>query len=332
MLIKIFALTFGVSTVTLLMAQSKGVVEITASNHNPDLKIEANVAFTEGPAWHEPTGAVFFTDIVNNRIMRRDAPGRAEVYRMPSGRANGLAFDQQNRLIACESGPDNRQITRTEPDGSVTVLTKMYRGKRYNSPNDLVVSSTGAIYFTDPRYGPRGDMQIRAADGSAVEGVYRIDPDGSVSQVLELEVHRPNGIALSADEKYLFVADNANGRPQGNRILWRFELNPNGSARLNSQKVLFDWGNSGADRGPDGMAVGKDGKLYVTAGLNFSDKPHMANRQFPGGVYVIDPKGGGLLDFISIPVDDITNCTFGGEDGDTLFITAGHRLFSIEIE
>ncbi|GAB5562702.1 MAG: SMP-30/gluconolactonase/LRE family protein [Synoicihabitans sp.] len=311
---------------------ANAAVEIVASNHNPDLKIAGSVAFTEGPAWHPPSGTVFFTDIVNNRIMRSDTKGKADVYRTPSGRANGLAFDHQNRLIACESGPDNRRITRTEHDGSITVLTATYRGKRYNSPNDLVVASDGAIYFTDPRYGARTDMQIQAADGSAVEGVYRIDPDGTVSMVLELEVHRPNGIALSADEKYLFVADNANGRPQGNRVLWRFELNANGSLDLRSQTSLFDWGNSGSDRGPDGMAVGKDGKLYVTAGLNFSDKPHMADRKFPGGIYVIDPSGKGLLDFISIPVDDITNCTFGGEDGNTLFITAGHRLFSLPIE
>jgi len=175
-------------------------------------------------------------------------------------------------------------------------------------------------------------MQIRADDGTAIEGVYRIDPDGSVAQVLGLEVHRPNGIAISEDEKHLFVADNASGRPQGNRILWRFDFADDGSVDKRSRKALFDWGNSGSDRGPDGICVGADGNLYVTAGLNFSDKPAMASKKYNGGIYVIDPLGKGLQRFIPIPLDDITNCVFGGEDGQTLFITAGHRLFSIPIE
>lgn len=330
--LKAFVLTLGIATVSVLTAQSKPAVKIVANNHNPDLKIEANVSFTEGPAWERRTGSVYFTDIVNNRIMRRDARGGLHTFRTPSGRANGLAFSRKNQLIACESGGEARRVTLTEPDGTITVLTDNFEGNRYNSPNDLVVSSGGAIYFTDPRYGPRTDMQIRDEDGTPIEGVYRINELGDVSRVLVHEVHRPNGIALSLDEKHLYVADNASGRPEGNRILWRFDLRADGGVDVGSQTELFNWGNSGSDRGPDGMAVGKNGKLYVTAGLNFTDKPEMADRKYPAGIYVIDPAGAGLLDFISVPLDDVTNCTFGGKDGKTLFITAGHRLLSLVIK
>ncbi len=308
----------------------QNALDLIASGENEGLKIAAAVSFTEGPAWHAPTSSVYFTDIPNERIMRYDAQGNLETFRTRSGRANGLVFDNQNRLLACEGG--NRCITRTEPNGARLVLADNYKGNRFNSPNDIIVDSQDRIYFTDPRYGNRDNMEILAADGSAVEGVYRIDPDGSVHQVLELELHRPNGIALSQDETRLFVADNASGRDQGNRILWRFDRNPDGSVDRSSQTALFDWGNSGSDRGPDGMAVGKDDLLYVTAGLNFSDKPIMANRKFRSGIYVIDPDGAGLVRFIPIPIDDITNCIFGGPNGNTLYITAGHRLFSIEID
>ena len=116
------------------------------------LKLEGAVAFTEGPAWH-PSGDVYFTDIANNRIMRRDPSGVMHVFRTPSGRANGLLFDHEGNLMACEGG--NRRVTRTEKDGAITVLASHYQGKRFNSPNDLAVDSQGRIYFSDPRYGNR---------------------------------------------------------------------------------------------------------------------------------------------------------------------------------
>jgi gluconolactonase len=323
------ALSFGT------FAQSNDESQIMAAGENTGLKIEAGVAFTEGPAWHAPTKSVFFTDIANNRIMRRDASGALHVFRTPSMHANGLAFDKQNRLIACQGGiADNvRGITRTEKDGTITVLTDNYMGARYNAPNDLAIDSKGRIYFTDPRYGPRDDMEIKDASGKPVEGVYRIDTDGSVTQILAHEIHRPNGIAISKDQKYLFVADNASGQPNGNRNLWRFDLLKSGNVNPDSRTQLFDWRSElGIDRGPDGMALGRDGNLYVTAGWNFHDAPTDVPRKYMAGIYVIDPNGNGLVRFIPIPMDDITNCTFGGEDGKTLYITAGHRLFSIAVE
>ncbi|MEM9017409.1 MAG: SMP-30/gluconolactonase/LRE family protein, partial [Verrucomicrobiota bacterium] len=139
-----------------------------------DLKIEGRVAFVEGPAWRTD-GNVFFTDIENNRIMRRDPSGKVQVFRHPSGRANGLAFDAEGRLIACEGHREggNRRVTRTEKDGSITILTDSYDGKRFNSPNDLVIDEKGRIYFTDPPYG----LPERASDPRRELdfcGVYRL--------------------------------------------------------------------------------------------------------------------------------------------------------------
>jgi len=144
------------------------------------VKSVGQVAFTEGPVWH-PDGSVYFTDVENNRIMRRVANGQVRVFRMPSGRANGLVFDLEGRLLACEGAKEggNRRVTRTEKDGTVTVLAEYFEGKRLNSPNDITVDSKGFVFFTDPRYGGREQLEIFDEDGKAIEGVYRVDPDGT---------------------------------------------------------------------------------------------------------------------------------------------------------
>lgn len=299
---------------------------------NSKVHIEGVVAFTEGPAWH-PSGNVYFTDIENNRIMRRDSQGVMHVFRTPSGRANGLLFDHQGRLLACEGGGEggNRRITRTELDGTITVLTDRFQGKRYNSPNDLAIDSQGRIYFSDPRYGPRGDVEQIDDQGRSIEGIYRIDPNGEVSRVITHEAHRPNGIAISADDRFLFVGDNVNDGPNGGiggaRKLWRFALRDDGSIDPESRKLLFDWET---DRGPDGMAMDKEGKLYVTAGFNFPNLPAETADKKKAGVYVITPEGE-QVGFIPILEDMVTNCTFGGKDLKTLFITAGHKLWSVRV-
>lgn len=283
------------------------------------------VAFTEGPAWHAD-GSVYFSDIENNRIMRLSPAGQLGVFRMPSGKANGLLFDHQGRLVACEGG--NRRITRTDADGTIHVLADRYRGKRFNTPNDITIDSKGRLYFTDPRYGDRTGLEIFDDGGNAIEGVYRIDSDGGVTRVLGNEIGRPNGIAVSPDDKYLFVADNANDDAGMSRCLWRFDLDESGNVDTSSRKKLFDWGS---DRGPDGMAVDRDGRLYVTAGLNFPAPPHETAGKYKAGVYVISPDGG-LLETIPVPMDMVTNCAFGGPDRKTLYITAGHKLWNIRVK
>lgn len=315
-----------VSLTVILLGRCLTAAELLPVSQDARLKFEGKVAFVEGPAWH-PTGNVYFSDIPNERIMRRDRKGEIHVFRTSSGFTNGLCFDLQGRLICCEGGgaPSKRRVTRLELDGTITVLADSFEGKRINSPNDCTIDSKGRIYFTDPRYRSRVGLEQLDAVGREIEGVYRIDDVGKVARILTHEVERPNGIAISPDEKFLFVADNKNDSPTDNRKLWRFDLKPDGSVNAASRKLLFDWGS---DRGPDGMAIDSQGRLFVTAGFNHPDPPSQTANKYKAGVYVIT-KDGELVQFIPVPTDMITNCAFGDSDLKTLFVTAGHKLWSI---
>lgn len=274
----------------------------------------------EGPAWHPKLGVL---SSGNGHINRLDRDGKPSVWRMDAG-TNGLLFDAQGRLLACE--PKLRRVTRTEADGKVTVLTDRFEGKRYNQPNDLTVDSQGRIYFSDPRYGSRDGMEILDSKGRTVEGVYRIDPDGKVTRLLGRdEVDRPNGVLVSADDRYLFVADNNNSTVTGARKLWRFDLKKDGSADVASRKLLYDWGKG---RGPDGLKQDTRGRLYVAGGLNRPNPPAEPATDVKGGIYVLSPEGK-LLTFLPVPTDEVTNCAFGGDDLRTLYVTGGGTLYSI---
>ncbi|HEY0709910.1 MAG TPA: SMP-30/gluconolactonase/LRE family protein [Polyangia bacterium] len=292
------------------------------------VKTEGAVAFVEGPAWHKD-GSLYFSDVENNRIMRLDKSGKTHVYRSPAGRANGLVFDAQGRLLAAEGGwaGGNRRITRTELDGSITVLADKFQGKRLNSPNDLTVDSKGRIYFTDPRYGSRDDLEQLDAKGKPIEAVYRIDPDKSIHRLTTNEVERPNGIAVSPDGRSLYVIDNQNSTAQGNRKVWRFELKPDGNLVLESRKVVHDFSPG---RGGDGIEVDAKGRLYVAAGFNLPNPP-LETDAVKAGIHVFSPEGK-AVDFIPVPMDMVTNVTFGGSDLKTLYITAGHSVFSVRVD
>lgn len=284
------------------------------------LKVEAEGGVAdEGPAWHPELGLL---STGNGHINQLDLKGKSRIYRKNAG-TNGLLFDQKGRLLACE--PVLRRITRQEADGKLTVLTDRYEGKRYNQPNDLTVDSQGRIYFTDPRYGSREGMEILDKDGKTIEGVYRIDLDGKVTRILGRELDRPNGILVSPDDRYLFVADNNNDSATGARKLWRFDLKKDGTVDLASKKLLHDWGKG---RGPDGLKQDTQGRLYVAGGLNKPNPPFEPAEDVKGGIYVLTPDGK-LLTFLQVPRDEVTNCTFGGEDRQTLYITAGGTLYSI---
>lgn len=298
----------------------------------PDAHVQeaARVAFVEGPAWHPSDGSVYFSDIANSRIMRLDKTDELHVVRQPSGRTNGLLFDHEGRLVCCEGGGplSARRVTRIEPDGSVTVLAERFGGKRLNSPNDLTMDRQGRIYFSDPRYGARTELEQLDDEGREIEGVYRIDGPGKVTRILTHEIDRPNGVAVSPDNRFLYVADNVTDGPRGiggNRKLWRFDLKEDGTVDPASRKLMFDWGT---DRGPDGMTIDEAGRLYVAAGFNTPDLPAQTSDKYKAGVYVISPEGK-LLQFIAVPLDMVTNCTFGGPDHKTLYITAGHKLWKI---
>jgi len=296
-------------------------------NTGAPVKIEGQVAFVEGPAFHAD-GSVYFSDVENNRIMRRRLDGSFEVWRQPSGRANGLLFDHEGRLVACEGAAfgGNRRVTRTEADGRITVLADSFDGKPLNSPNDLTIDSRGRIYFTDPRYGSRDGIEQKTPGGAAIEGVYRIDEPGRVARVLAAEVDRPNGVAVSPDDKWLFVVDNNNGQ-FGTRKVWRFELDAAGNVLPKSRKELFDFGRG---RGGDGCKVDREGRVWVAAG-RWMPSPPNETIEMKGGIYVLTHEGR-LVDFMPVAIDEVTNLCFGGKSLDTLYITAGHTLFSAQLK
>lgn len=283
----------------------------------------AVVCFLEGPA-ADADGNVYFSDIAGNRILKMDAKGAVATFRPDSGRTNGNCFDAKGRLISCEGGeqgPGRRRIVRTDlKTGEVTVLTDKFDGKRYNSPNDCCVDGKGRIWFTDPRYGAdRTDLEMD------VEGVYCIDGDAKVRRVLtQKEIDRPNGIAVSPDDKTLYVID-SHPKVGGNRKVWAFDLAADGT--LSKQRMVYDFGKG---RGGDGMRVDGKGNLWVAAGINKPRGNAGESLDVPAGVYVIAPEGK-LLGRIPVPEDLITNLTFGGPGRKTLYVTAGKTLYKFPV-
>ena len=273
----------------------------------------ASLAFTEGPACHAD-GSVYYSDIENNRILRFVPGEGVSVFRQPSNRTNGQTFDAQGRLYHCEGsefGPGGgRRVSRTDlKTGKHEVLTERYQGARYNSPNDICVDGQGRVYFTDPRYGDRSDMEMD------IEGVYRIDADGSVTRILEQPlIERPNGIAVTQDGRRLYLVDSC-PVVGGNRKIWSFDLDASGNAT--NRRVVYDFAPG---RGGDGMRLDMAGNLYVAAGIMSPRGPH-ETADVPPGIYVITPEGK-LLGRIPVLEDVLTNLAFGGADGRTLYITA----------
>ncbi len=303
----------------LLLLAAPSLADEPIFEPNAKLKVEAaNGSGGEGPAWH-PTLGVFSSG--NGHVYRLTPDGKSMIFRENAG-TNGLLWDREGRLVACE--PKLKRLTRTDTDGKVTVLTDSFNGRKYNHTNDLTIDSKDRIYFSDPRYGPRDGMEQFDAAGKTVEGVYRLDPDGKVSRVIGREVERANGVLVSADDKFLFVADNNNGEG-GARKLWRFDLKPDGTVDAKSQKLLYDWQQG---RGPDGLKQDVDGRLYVAAGLNKPNPPAEPATDIKGGIYVLSPEGK-LLAFLTVPTDEVTNCAFGGDDKKTLYVTGGGTLYSI---
>lgn len=287
-----------------------------------EVEAVTELVFTEGPAYHAD-GSVYYTDIANNRIMKLGAGETvAQEFVKPSYKANGLVFDGEGMLIVCEGnergGNGGRRITRIDPaTGAREVIVDKFHGKRFNSPNDLCVDGEGRIYFTDPYYGPdRDGMELD------VEAVYRVNGDGSgLVRVLGTgEVSRPNGVAVSADGKKLYVVDNEPNVPV--RKLLVFGLGKDGLP-TGEKYELHDFGSG---RGGDGMCLDVAGNIYVAGGAD-RKYPNQSTAN-PGGVYVFHPTGR-LMGIIRVPEDMVTNCCFGGEDMKTLYITAGKTLWSV---
>jgi gluconolactonase len=280
-----------------LVAKSPMFFDLFPKDAIPE-RIATGFRFTEGPVWIHEKERLLFSDIPANCIYELAADGCITKFRELSGNSNGLTIDRQGRLIACEHG--NRRVTRTEADGSVTVLAESFRGKKLNSPNDVVVKSDGAIYFTDPAYGIRADEQEQQ-----IEGVYRLSPDGRALSLVADDFARPNGLAFSPDEKHLYIDDSRR------RQIRVFKVEADGS--LSGGSVFHDM-NIAIPGSPDGMKVDAEGRVYCTGA---------------GGIWVFD-KDGNHLGTIVTP-EKPSNCAWGGADWRTLYITACTSVYAARL-
>jgi len=253
--------------------------------------------FTEGPVWM-PDGYLLFSDIPANCIYQWTPDGQVEVWRQPSGHANGLTADQQGRLIACEHG--NRRVSRTEADGTIVALADRYAGRRLNSPNDLVVKSDGTVYFTDPPYGIEPEDQEQPCNG-----LYRILPDGRL-ELLADDFDRPNGLAFSPDESILYVADSPR------RHVRAFDVHPDGT--LVNSRIIADMDHP-QPGSPDGMKMDVEGHLYVAGAT---------------GVWVFEPDGTHLG--VIVTPERPANCAWGDDGRKSLYITARTSLYRIHVK
>lgn len=259
--------------------------------------------WAEGPAWFPAGRYLVWSDIPSNRILRFDeTSGTVGVFRQPSGNANGNTVDYQGRLVSCEHG--TRRVTRTEQDGSITVLAERYQGKRLNSPNDVVVHSDGSVLFTDPDYGIRGWYQGGKAEREQAScRLYRVDPVTGAVEVAADDFDQPNGLALSLDERTLYVVDS--GRQQ----LRAFEVGDTG--KLSGGEVLA---TVTGRFGYDGIRLDDEGRIWAAVGA---------------GVRCYHPDGT-LLGGFTVP-ELVANVEFGGEKRNRLFITATTCLYSIRL-
>ena len=274
-------------------------LSVLAGLHDPATitKISADHQFTEGPVWRAD-GTLLFSDIPADRIYT-DAK---EVFREPSNQSNGLTLDREGRLIAAEH--KTRRVTRTEKDGTITVLAETFEGKKFNSPNDVIVRSDGVIFFTDPPYGLEGGM---ANSELGYSGVFSLDPESKKVTLISKNFNKPNGLCLSPNEMMLYVADTEGDHEPSEEKgdIWVFMR--------------------GKDRGyhggmvfcqlpyPDGIKADEQNNIWATC---------------KDGVRVYGPEGS-LRETVKVP-EGPANCGFGGEDGKTLYITAGTSVYTVK--
>lgn len=264
--------------------------------------------WTEGPVWFADHQHLFFSDIPANRMMRLTLDGQVSTYRQPSDYSNGNTRDRQGRLVSCQHG--TRSVTRTELDGTRTVIAESYQGKRLNSPNDVIVQSTGAIWFSDPTYGILSDYEGYTAEPEqAARNVFRVDPATGEVEAMITDFTQPNGLAFSADESVLYVAESGSSHDAGvPSVIRSFKLDDTG-------RILSDDVFATIDRGlPDGMRVDIAGNLWSSA----SD-----------GIHCFHPDGT-RLGKILVP-EVVSNLCFGGVRGNRLLITATTSVYEIAV-
>jgi len=269
-----------------------------------DLQVERlyqGTRWGEGPVYFPAGRFLVWSDIPNDRMLRWDeVTGTVGPFRQPSGYVNGNTIDRFGRLVSCEQG--GRRVTRTEHDGSITVLADRWQGKRFNSPNDVVVRSDGSIWFTDPPYGIIGDYEGHRADPE-IDGchVYRIDPLTGEAQVVVDDFDRPNGLAFSPDERELYVADTNRSH------IRRFDVIDD--RKLSGGNIFADHDGAGSF---DGIRFDDDGRLWAAVGKS---------------VHSYHPDGT-LLGKLHLH-ESVSNLVFGGLKRNRIFVTAASSLYSM---
>jgi gluconolactonase len=260
-------------------------------------QVATGFQFTEGPVW-QPDGSLLFSDIPASRTYRWTPEGGAQIWREPTGNANGLTLDRRGRLLACEHS--GRRVSRIEADGSVVAVAERYQDRRLNSPNDIVVKSDGLIYFTDPPYGIKPEEREQPCNG-----VYRILPDGTLELLVD-DFDRPNGLAFSPDESILYIDDSPR------RHVRAFDVRPDGT--LVNSRIIADMDHP-QPGSPDGMKIDREGHLYVTGAT---------------GVWVFEPDGTCLG--VVVTPERPANCAWGDADRQSLYITARTSLYRIRVK
>jgi gluconolactonase len=260
--------------------------------HAPQIeRIDGDFVFLEGPVWYD--GSILFSDIPANKVYRWDKAGGLRIFYEPSGNSNGLMIDHNGYLILAQHG--KRQIAVLDDTGEEFGLISTFKNKRFNSPNDLTLRSDGSIYFTDPPYGISKEQEELG-----FSGVYLWTVHDDLF-LLEKGLKRPNGIALSPDESTLYVTET----PSKSIYAWDVDED-----KVTNKRLLAVMDGTGG--GADGMKVDENGFLYVTG---------------PGGVWIFSPAGEKIR-LIEIP-GQVTNCAFGGKNGDELYVTTAEALFRI---
>ncbi len=281
--------------------------EICLIGHARVERLWTGARWSEGPAWFAAGRYLVWSDIPNNRMMRWDeTDGSVSVFRQPSGNSNGNTVDGQGRLVTCEHL--NRRVTRTEHDGSLTVIADRYQVKRLNSPNDVVVGADGAIWFTDPSYGILMDYEGERAESEiGACHVYRVDPQSGEVRIAADDYVKPNGLAFSPDGSVLYIADTgATHTPGGPAHIRRHTVGADGV--LSGGDVLADCTNGLFD----GFRVDRDGRIWSSA---------------RDGVHCLTPDGT-LIGKVLIP-EIVANVCFGGPKLNRLFICGTTSLYSV---
>jgi gluconolactonase len=277
-------------------------------------RLYTGTRWAEGPVWFGDGRYLLFSDIPNNRMLRwLEDTGEVSVFRSPSNYSNGNFRDRQGRLLTCEH--DSRRLTRTEHDGTVTVLMDSYQGKKLNAPNDLAVHSDGAIWFTDPGYGIMSNYEGHKASFELPAVVYRLDPKTREVTVVATDMDKPNGICFSPDEKLLYIVDTgAPKHPKDPRQIRVYEVVD--GVRLKNGRMFADMSPGGSD----GIRCDVDGNVWSAAGWG----PENYN-----GVRVFAPDGT-LIGKIHLP-ETCANLCFGGAKKNRLFMAASQSLYAVYV-